>query len=215
MKQKALKRKQAQEFRIKAFMWMLIGGMGVLAFSLIMNQMSSLPKPKKKEATAGFEVQKIIKQKPKPKPKPKPRKSKPKATPKAAAPSVGSNIAGIDLGLDNGVGFEDDDSGLLGDTSDVVMSAESVDKPPKAAHRTAMEFPKSALKQKISGYVVMNILIGKDGRVKQVSILESQPKGVFDEAARSGVSDWVFTPAMYQGKKVKVWAKQKIRFSLD
>ncbi len=202
------------EKRLKAILWMIIGGMAVLAFSLLMNQFVTTPEPAKKEASASFEVQKVTKPKPKPKPKKKP-KSKPKKSQKAPPPSIGSQLSGIDMGLNFDMGLNDTDDALLGNTSDVVMSADSVDTPPKATERAAMEYPKAALREKVSGYVVMNILVNKDGEVERVKILESVPEGVFDESARAGIGSWKFQPALYQGKKVNVWAKQKIRFSLD
>ena len=39
--------------------------------------------------------------------------------------------------------------------------------------------------------------------------------GVFDDIAVASVKRWKFKPAEYQGKPVKIWAKQKIRFELN
>jgi protein TonB len=108
------------------------------------------------------------------------------------------------------------DDSLLGDVGkDVVMTGESVDVAPKPAQRSAMEYPKAARKNGITGFVLMNLLISKEGQVEKIKVLQSEPAGVFDEAAEAGVRGWTFTPAQYQGEPVKVWAKQKIRFDLQ
>jgi protein TonB len=78
-----------------------------------------------------------------------------------------------------------------------------------------MEYPRAALKKKISGYVLFNLLIDTNGNIERVNILESQPEGLFEDVARAGIENWKFKAALYQGKKVKVWAKQKISFNLD
>lgn len=201
------------EYRLKAILWMTIGSLAVLAFSLVMNQFNQTPTPQPKQAVSNFQVERIEPPKPKPKPKPEP-KPKPKSSPKAPPPSIGSQLGGLDMGLGFDMSLGNDDA-LLGDTSDVVMSSEAVDVAPKATTQTAMNYPKAALRDKISGYVLLNVLIDTKGEVERVSIEESVPEGVFDDAARSGVSNWKFQPALYKGEKVKVWAKQKIRFSLD
>ncbi|SMG64734.1 TonB family protein, partial [methanotrophic bacterial endosymbiont of Bathymodiolus sp.] len=81
--------------------------------------------------------------------------------------------------------------------------------PPKPKSRGAFKYPASAKKNGIKGYVVLSLLIDENGRVDQIQVLESSPTGVFDEAALQGINAWRFEPAKYEGKKVKVWAKQK------
>ena len=104
---------------------------------------------------------------------------------------------------------------LLGDMSDVVMTGDTVDDPPRPTQQTPVEYPRDAKSKGITGYVTLNLLISTQGNVERVKLLESYPQGVFDEAATSTVGSWKFNPAMYQGKPVKVWAKQKIRFDLN
>ena len=61
----------------------------------------------------------------------------------------------------------------------------------------------------------MNVLINEQGNVEGVEIIESKPKDIFDLKADSTIRRWQFEPATYNGKKVKVWATQKIVFKLD
>jgi len=62
---------------------------------------------------------------------------------------------------------------------------------------------------------MFNILISAEGNVEDIRVLESSPSGVFEESAMEALKNWKFEPAVYQGKKVKVWAKQKISFKLE
>ena len=202
---------------IKSLLWTIFGVVFVFSTVIMMNEAGGVHETKKKATSASFEIQKMAK--PKPKPKPKPKKKPKKSAPKRATstPNLSSSLGGIDTGLD---AFASDDAGmddaLLGDVGkDVVMTGDSVDVKPKPAQRSAMEYPKVARKNGVTGYVLMNILISKRGRVEKVKILQSEPAGVFDEAAEVGVREWSFTPAQYKGQAVKVWAKQKIRFDLQ
>lgn len=150
------------------------------------------------------------------KPKPKPKKKAKKTTRKAPLPNLSTMAGGIAMNIPefatgNIVG---DGSDLLEEiTEDTVMTEDTVDQKPSVNSRPPMEYPAKAAKEGIKGYVVVNILIGKDGSVELAKLLESQPPGVFDDVALSGIRTWRFSPAKYKGKPVKMWAKQKISFN--
>jgi protein TonB len=109
--------------------------------------------------------------------------------------------------------FMDDD--LLGVKGDSVMDKSSVDTPPKILKRSPIVYPELARKQGVSGFVAMNVLIDVNGNVEDVEIIESKPEEIFDLMADSTIRRWVFEPATYNGKRVKVWAMQKIVFELN
>jgi len=204
--------------QLVAIVSMLFGGFFAFGLVVIMNNWKSDVQQKKTISSTTVEVVKQVKPKPKktkPKPKPKPRKQKMRAP----APFKGLNTAlsGIDLGLP-GLMEEDlnsVDGGLLGSTEASVMTDDLVDVPPKPKVRKAFKYPKSAKKKGITGYVLLSLLIDTKGRVEQVEILESSPAGIFDDVVTNNIRSWRFDPAIYQGKPVKVWAKQKIRFDLS
>ena len=149
--------------------------------------------------------------KPKPKPKPKPKR----AQPKAPLPNMNSLLGGVAMDIpefatDNIAG---DSTALLADIAeDAIMNENTVDVKPRVASRAPLEYPQEALKNGLKGYVIINLLIAKDGSVELAKVLESKPTGVFDKAALNAVRAWRFSPAMYKAKPVKIWAKQKIRF---
>lgn len=201
-----------------AFVSMIIGPVLVFGLVLLMNRYASdiekdpIPEP------TQINVAKQIKPKPKKKvkkPKPKPRKTRAKAP--APFKGLDSALSGIDMGLSGLIGGDmgDIDRGLLGKTGASIMTEDLVDVPPRAKIKSAFKYPASAKKKGIKGYVVLSVLIGTDGDVEQVQVLESSPAGVFDDVALTGIRNWRFEPAEYQGKAVKVWATQRIRFELS
>jgi protein TonB len=151
----------------------------------------------------------------KPKPKPKP---KPKAQPKAPLPDLGAMLGGLAMNIPEFATGDiiGDGRSLLGDVAaDTAMSEGTVDTKPRVVSRGPLEYPDAAARKRIKGYVVVNLLIGKDGSVELAKVIASNPAGVFDQAALRGVRGWRFAPAKYKGNPVKVWAKQKVRFDLN
>jgi protein TonB len=128
-------------------------------------------------------------------------------------PNFGSMLGGIAMNIPEfSFGNIMGDAAAMMDeiTDDKVMNDNTVDEKPKVVSRTPIDFPSSAVGTK--GYVVVNVLIAQDGSVEIAKVIESQPSGIFDDAAVNGVRNWRFSPAKYKGKPVKVWAKQKIKF---
>ncbi len=170
----------------------------------------------------NFDVKKQAQiEQPKPKPKPKPKRQPVDQQLPSIKPSdMGSSLAGS--GLSFGVPMFDEaefadinDGGLLDSFSNEAMDKDTVDVPPKVRKRSPIVYPELARRQGISGYVAMNVLIDEMGNVEDVEIVESKPEEIFDLKAESNVRRWQFEPATYNGKKVKVWALQKIVFKLD
>lgn len=61
----------------------------------------------------------------------------------------------------------------------------------------------------------MQIHVDVAGAVDDVRVLESDPPGLFDDAAVQSVRGWTFAPATSDGAAVASWVRQTIRFSLD
>lgn len=173
--------------------------------------------PQKPEATTAvsFDV---------PPPKPPPKRPKPRAKPKPKRPSkapppmptLSAGLGGLDFGLPTFAGtMEDATSALLGDMGDVVMTEDAVDDPPRPATRVAPSYPVRARAKNITGYVTLSLLVGSDGSVRDVRVLEAEPPGVFDSAAIEAVQGWSFEPATYEGRTVSVRARQTLRFELE
>jgi len=192
---------------------------GALLMVILVVSFNSKVKKKEQKVKDPMRYMKMQKQaqelkKPKPKPKPKPKK----AQPKAPLPDISSMLGGIAMDIPE---FSSGDiagnaKNILGDVAaDAAMSEGTVDTKPRVVSRTAMEYPKAAAKKGIKGYVIVNLLISKDGSVEIAKVIASSPAGIFDAAALRGVRSWRFAPAKYKGNPVKVWAKQKVRFDFN
>lgn len=181
---------------------------------------SRITKAVEKQVSFDVKKQKQI-QKPKIKKKPKQvRKRVNQALPSIKPTDIGSSVAGSGLSFGVPVFNESEfsdiaDGGLLDSFGNNAMDRDSVDTPPKVIKRSPIVYPELARKQGISGYVAMNVLIDEYGNVEDVDIVDSEPEEVFDLKADSTIRNWKFEPGTYNGKKVKVWALQKIVFKLD
>lgn len=60
-------------------------------------------------------------------------------------------------------------------------------------------YPERALRDGISGNVMLSIVIGSDGKPNTINIVQSQPPGVFDAVASAAAAKWTFEPAVANG----------------
>lgn len=183
---------------------------------------SSFEQDESDDRQVSFDVKKqkqLTKPKPKPKPKPNKRESA-RQLPSIKPSDIGSSLTGS--GLSFGIPQFDEtefsdiaDGGLLDSMGSGPMDKDTVDTAPRVVKRSPIVYPELARRQGISGYVTMNVLINESGNVEDVEIVDSRPVEIFDLKADSTIRRWRFEPATYNGKKVKVWAMQKIVFKLD
>ena len=196
--------------------FMLIGSVAVIGTVLLINSMAEGPDEVAQRAQTSFAVEKKVEPPPprmRPRTPPRQQRSRPTAPPMV---SLDTSLSGIDFGIP-GLAAGDltnMQDQLLGDTENVVMTDDSVDSPPRPTFQAPVSYPRSARAQGVQGYVVLSLLISAAGEIEQVQVLESEPAGIFEESAKEGVRNWRFEPAQYQGRNVKVWAKQRIRFDL-
>jgi TonB family protein len=71
-----------------------------------------------------------------------------------------------------------------------------------------------ARKAGISGIVIVEAVIGRDGVVKNVSVLKPLPFGL-DQAAVDAVKQWKFKPGTLEGKPVDIIFNLTVNFRLD
>jgi protein TonB len=196
---------------------MMLGGLVMMALVVSLNKAVEEKKEVAIEQTriiAVKETKQQVTQITETKPAPqKAQKTKAKA---AALPDLGGIIGGIEMNIPEfaaaDTNFSDAKELLDEIAQDTVMSEGTVDRKPEVVNRPAMEYPKAAVSEGIKGYVVVNLLITKDGRVELAKVLDAEPKGMFENAVLAGVKEWTFSPARYKGEAVKVWAKQRVSF---
>jgi TonB family protein len=85
-----------------------------------------------------------------------------------------------------------------------------VEELPEVIMRIEPRCPELAREAGVSGTVMVQVLVGKDGRVKDTRIVESIP--MLDAAAVAAVRQWVFKPAQSNGYPVAVWVAIPIMF---
>ena len=85
--------------------------------------------------------------------------------------------------------------------------------PPQRIKDVKPEFPDAAQRKRIGGAVVMEILIGPDGKVQDARVVDSAPD--FDQAALKAVRQWEYTPSMLNGVAVPVVMTATIAFNLN
>ncbi len=78
----------------------------------------------------------------------------------------------------------------------------------------APEFPVDARLEGIEGWVKFTYTIGRNGDVRNVQIVDAQPRHVFETAVRRAVRSWRFEPIMVDGAPVEREMTQTIEFSL-
>lgn len=74
-------------------------------------------------------------------------------------------------------------------------------------------YPVIAQQARVQGSVMMDAIIGIDGRVREVRVTRSVP--LLDEAAMAAVRQWVFTPTRLNGEAVPVVMTVTVEFRLN
>jgi len=87
-----------------------------------------------------------------------------------------------------------------------------VEELPEAVTRVAPQYPDIAREAGVDGTVLVQALVGKDGKVHDVRVQKSIP--MLDAAAIAAVKAWVFKPALSNNKPVAVWVAVPVKFSL-
>jgi protein TonB len=130
--------------------------------------------------------------------------------------ALSSGLGGLDLGdLRDAGGMDDATAATVGGAKAAVMTEDAVDDPPRPVDRVAPTYPARARARGATGFVTLSVLVGADGRVRDVRVLQADPPDTFEEAAMTAVRAWTFQPGRYQGEAVDVRVEQTLRFGLE
>lgn len=201
-----------------SILFALFGLTLVLSLVVLMNAQNQ--PPAEKEKTSRELIAQKTKKKPpkKMKKRERPKRKRHTARKQAPAPKLSTAISGVSFGLPGLSGLDMGDAAdrMVGDegTKNLVMTAATVDVPPKPVERGRITYPSWARAKNIEGYVVLSLLINASGQVEKVKVLEAEPKDVFEQVVIEAARTWRFEPAMYRGKSVAMRATQKIPFKL-
>jgi periplasmic protein TonB len=69
-------------------------------------------------------------------------------------------------------------------------AVDQVNEPIIPLYSKAPNFPRISLVEQLCGWVKVGYFIGKDGKSKQVRVIDSSPKGVFEKQAIEAIKSW-------------------------
>jgi protein TonB len=85
-------------------------------------------------------------------------------------------------------------------------------KAPKLVQRVDPVYPELAIQARLSAMIIVEALVGTDGRVKQVTVLRGAP--LFDEPAVAAVKQWRYAPLLLNGVPTEFILTATVKFSL-
>lgn len=122
-------------------------------------------------------------------------------------PNLNMNMPSIGIPINSGdgpfLGALQQGNGMAGFDTDVIPVV-----------RVPPAYPRGAKQAGIQGQVTMAVTINPDGTVSGVSVLESDPPRLFDQAAMTAMKRWKFRPKIVDGTPVAQKARQTIEFKL-
>lgn len=74
-------------------------------------------------------------------------------------------------------------------------------------------YPPAALKARLAGLVILQVLLGKDGAVRDVTVLRAGSMGM-TESAEAAVRQWRYEPALLNGRPVEALMTVTVTFTL-
>ena len=102
----------------------------------------------------------------------------------------------------------------LGDGPYLGAPSTALDQDFMSLSRQPPRYPYQAERRAIEGWVRVSFRITETGTVEDVEVLESEPPGIFDQAAVSAVYRWRFKPRIRNGQAVAGRAEQVVDFKL-
>ncbi len=91
-----------------------------------------------------------------------------------------------------------------------------LDRKPELVHFVEPEYPPIARKRRLTGSVILTVLIDETGAVADVRVLRGDSTKIgFDEAAVRAARRMRFSPPMKDGKRVRTWLAFPVNFQLD
>jgi protein TonB len=76
-------------------------------------------------------------------------------------------------------------------------------------------YPPAALRHRIEGWVEVDFTVTESGGVRDIEVIDAEPRGVFDEAATAAVRQWRFRPRVANGRPVQQRSTVTLRFNVE
>lgn len=85
---------------------------------------------------------------------------------------------------------------------------------PSAIRDFQPPYPPQLLRTGVEGKAVVRVLVGTDGRVKQVAVISADDPMFADASERQALRKWRFRPATRDGAPVESWKQMTVRFEI-
>ena len=121
------------------------------------------------------------------------------------AGQTGGEIGGKLHGIPGGVVFPEDGRVHIDRNEQLPLVVVSQDYP---------KYPDDARKKQLEDQVIVRYVIGKDGRVIDIQIIDHAQTPSFDEAVLTAIRNWRFRPMIRDGKKTEVVHELAVNFEL-
>lgn len=76
-------------------------------------------------------------------------------------------------------------------------------------------YPPGQLRLEREAEVSVRVLVGRDGRVKQVELIDSPHEDFWNVTRKQALKNWRFSPATRDGKPFESWMTLKVRFEIN
>lgn len=128
------------------------------------------------------------------------------------ASNVGDGPIGETTGVEGGINTETPVAKPEPPPARVYTQAE-VSNPPVVIRRVAPEYPAIAQRMRLSGWVVVEGIIDKSGRIHEPKVVASS-FNAFEKPALDAVQQWEFRPGILRGESVDTLFQLKVTFTL-
>ena len=120
---------------------------------------------------------------------------------------------GVPNGLKIGVGTQASPSSSVAPDATEPLPIGNGVKSPVVLHRVEPIYPPLAIRAHVSGSVVLECIIDKSGRIRDVRV-ESSTFGAFEQPAIDAVRQWLFAPGTLNGQAVDTIFQLTVKFQV-
>jgi TonB family protein len=106
-------------------------------------------------------------------------------------------------------------STFTGKTVEASSKPSSATKEPELIKRVAPDYPDDAARKGIEGAVDLAFMVSPEGDVNDVTVVHSEPSGIFNRAAVAAVRRWKYQPRTVNGVAVAAQVQLRMTFKLD
>lgn len=96
-----------------------------------------------------------------------------------------------------------------------LFTASQLDSPLTMLAKSPPVYPHSAKRRNIEGWIKVKFVVDEHGQVDQVTVLDAEPEGVFEQSVLRCIASWRFKPGTIGGMAVKALVEQTITFKLE